>query len=203
MAGIFLRAFAVLLVLAAVAIGVAASKADTVRIAFKKQPLDTLETAGVFRDPQTRRIVYGRLEREGDVDYYTFTVSRGTPISVSIRTPAADREFNPSLVVFGPGLPAPTVDPGIQIGDANGALVGRVAWDGRAAAFMPASLTTFYLGPRIETVTPQDGTYAIAVMSPTNAVGRYALEIGGASERSFDAFTSFAFGTLRSILRLY
>ncbi|MBU1448738.1 hypothetical protein KKF45_02755 [Patescibacteria group bacterium] len=192
-----------LLALAGIAVGIAAFKADMVRVAFKKQPFDTLEASGVFRDPQIRRIVYGRLDHEGDVDYYTFTTTRGTPIRISLRTPVADRDSNPMLVVFGPGLPTPTTDPGIGIGETNGAIVGTTGRDARTAVFMLASLTTFYLGPHIETVTPQDGTYAVAVTDRSGSVGRYVLEVGGMPERSFDVFISFAVGTIRAILRLY
>lgn len=203
MGNFFLRAFAVLLVLAAVAIGFVLWKTDPVVITFKERPLDTLETAQVVRHPQTRQAVFGRIERTNDVDYYTFTLTRGTPVRFSIKTPAADRAFNPALTLFGPGLPAPAAAPSIPIGDGNGAIVARVATDGRSAVFDMSNVTTWYEGPIADMIAPRDGTYALAITSPDGSTGRYLLEIGGVPDRSAGAIASFAAGTVRAVLRLY
>jgi hypothetical protein len=203
MIGFLVRVFAVLLVLAALAAGLILLRAEPVVIAFKERPLDSLETAEMIRHPQTRQSVFGRLERTGDVDYFTFTLARGTPFRVSIKTPVADRDFNPVLTLFGPGLPQPTQDPSIPIGDANGAIVERVAGGSRTAVFDFPRLTTFYVGPKIDMTAPQDGTFALAVTTPDGNDGRYVLDIGGKSERTVDNTVSFLSGTVRAILRLY
>jgi len=203
MIGAFLRAFAVLLVLAAIAVGFVLWKSDPVVIAFKERPLDTLESAYVIKHPQTRQAVFGRLDRKGDVDYFTFTVTRGTPIRFSVKTPVADKAFSPDLTLFGPGLPALTGSPIIPIGDMNGAVVGHVLTDKRTAAFDMPTLTTWYLGPTVAMTAPQDGTYALAITSPDGKTGRYALQMGGTPDRSMDAISSYAAGTIRAILRLY
>jgi hypothetical protein len=203
MGNIFLRIFAVLLVLAAVAVGFVLWRTDPVIMTFKERALDTLETALVVRHPQTRQDVFGRIEKKGDVDYFTFTLARGTPVRFAIKTPAADRAFNPGLTLFGPGLPVPSVTPDVPVGEKNGAIVARVAGDGRTAVFQMSDVTTWYVGPAVDMVAPQDGTYALAITSPDETLGRYLLEIGGTPDRSADAIASFAAGTVRAILRLY
>lgn len=203
MIGFLLRVFAVLVVLAAIAAGLILLRAEPVVLAFKERPLDTLETAEMICKPQLRRSEFGRLERTGDVDYFTFTLTKGMPFRVSVRTPTADKDFNPVLTLFGPGLPRPSEDPSIPIGDANGAIVNRVARDSRSASFDFPTLTTFYSGPKIEMTAPQDGTYALAVTTPDGNDGRYVLDIEGTTERTVDGTVSFLSGTVRAILRLY
>ena len=66
-----------------------------------------------------------------------------------------------------------------------------------------STLTTWYLGPTVSMTAPQDGTYALAITSPDGKTGRYELQMGGTTDRSLDAYESFAFGTVQAILRLY
>ena len=169
---------------------------------FKDSPQDNAETARTITDIERQQRFFGRLDSKDDVDYFTFSADAKQKIDLLLETPVADGDFKPVMVLFGPGLPAPTEDPTIQIGDTNGAIVTH-AKDERAKRFDQFLMTSFNTGPTISVEAPQKGTYAIAVRSPKGSTGRYVLHIGSENGFRWDELWQGIVGTLKGLLRLY
>jgi len=169
---------------------------------FKNTPQDSAETARTITDIERRQRFFGHLESKDDVDYFTFSADEKQNIDLSLETPVADGDFKPVLVLFGPGLPKPTEDPTIQIGDTNGAIVSH-AKDEREKRFDQFLLTTFNIGPVISVEAPQKGTYAVAIRSPKGSTGRYVLHVGSENGFRWNELIQGIVGTLKGLLRLY
>lgn len=203
MASIFIRIILALTVVSLIALVLTLAGTNPQWRAFKSEPQDTIETAMPLRNPTIRQTVFGRLDHVRDVDYYTFRVQEPSEITVTLRTPVADKAFNPVITLFGSGLPRPNEDPTIPIGDQNGAIVGRIGRDTRRSSFDLQLLTSFYEGATVTTRIPHAGTYAIAITSPTADQGRYVMSMGHKSSRTIDAWSSYVGGTMIALLRLY
>lgn len=170
---------------------------------FKDAEQDSVETARIIRRPTHAQRFFGRLESKKDVDFFTMTVERDTPISVTLAVPASDLEFRPTLTIFGPGLPKPKEDPAIPIGDGNGAFIASDPKEERGSAFDGYLLTSFFEGIRIEFNAPKTATYALAVRTPDGNRGRYVLHVGTNDEWKWAEIPDRIYGIVRAALRLY
>ncbi len=169
---------------------------------FKDAPQDSIATARVIQNVTRRQRFFGRLNKKGDVDYFTFHAKQGTLLHLSLETPAADGKFNPDLTLFGPGLPAPKEDPTINIGTTNGAIIAHTQTN-RDHRYDQYLFTTFYEGPTITDTAPKNTTYAIAIRNPRGGVGRYVLHIGTRTSFRWDELLQEIVGMLKGLLRLY
>lgn len=175
---------------------------EPTRYVFKDAEWNTIETAGKITASSARTEIVGRLEGPKDLDYFSITVTKPQEIVLRLQTDAADRDFNPELIVFGRGLPVPkAID--IPIGNQNGAIVSRVPADKRMTSFAIQAMTSYTDGPVIRTTLPAAGTYAVVVRSPEGVSGRYVLTNGTVPDRSFDGWRSSITGSIRVMLRVY
>jgi hypothetical protein len=69
---------------------------------------ESLETATVIPDPTKSWALYGSLNSDGDPQYYTFEISEGQTIHVTLYKSmrSQDADFNPRLVIMGPNITA-------------------------------------------------------------------------------------------------
>ncbi|MFA5935282.1 MAG: hypothetical protein WC787_00280 [Patescibacteria group bacterium] len=170
---------------------------------FKMDEYNTLEQGWRLQNPLVKQHLYGRLEGRGDVDYVTFTLATPTPVTISIKNPAGDAGFEPTIILFGPGLPIPNENPPIAIGEPNGAIVSKTIRDKQRPIFEPSELTTYLTGPTIRADLKKAGTYAVAIVTPSGEPGRYVLTIGsGAGQGIMDQIREIP-PTVKALLRLY
>ena len=192
----------ILALAASILVATAPLQASAEMFRFKDVPQDSVATARIVDDVIPRQRFFGRLNTKDDVDYFTMTVKQGTKIDLLLETPVADGDFSPTLTLFGPGLPAPTEDPTIDIGDTNGAIVAHAA-DERDTRFDQFLLTTFDEGPTVTVDAPKTATYAIAIRDPKGGTGRYVLHLGTDASFRWDELWQGIVGTLKGLLRLY
>ncbi len=170
---------------------------------FKNSAQDTVATAKIIKEPQNKQKIFGRLKSKDDVDYFTFTLEADEAVSISIFVPAADKNFEPSLIVFGSDLPKSDHDPVIPIGEGNGSYIMEFPKTNVQEFFHDFLLTTFKTGPRLEFSSPEKSSYGLALRSPNGNTGRYLLEIGQQDEWSWSHVLDRFFDVLRAVLRLY
>ena len=168
---------------------------------FKAAAYDHPEQGWRLPSPTELKHLYGTLD-EGDVDYVTFTVDRPLSLAISLKNPAGDAGFEPLFVVFGPGLPAPSTTPPIDVGS-NGALIAQTVRDKQHPVFDASELTTYLTGPSLVADLKESGTYAVAILSPAGSSGRYVLTVGNQAEGGIAAQFRLVPATLKALLRLY
>lgn len=170
---------------------------------FKQTAQDSAETAVTIAQPTHAQRYFGRLDTKTDVDYFTFKVQKDMEVSLLLEIPTGDPDFHPTMTLFGPGLPKPTEDPSITIGESNGAVVAHEADKDRDSVTDAFLLTSFFEGPQIKTTAPKDATYAIAIRSPDGSHGRYVLNVGTEDTWEWREVFPRLWGIVRAILRIY
>lgn len=142
---------------------------------------DFTETAPYWvADPTVSTAVYATLEAADDVDYFAFDGQAGQDILFAMSIPAIDgqAEFNPAIVVMGPGWEGRDVPSGVTLPDGFGA---EILQDERAEApvfFEPFSRTEYWDRQEQRLTLPTDGAYLVAVLHEAGATGRYTFVIG-------------------------
>ncbi len=149
-----------------------------------------------FNRPEILHVFQANLQTNRP-DYYTFQADKDTILKVKLdilRLVGQDN-FQPSLALFGPGLPPPTGDEvklfPYSLPAGNGLLVS--AESGLATQTGPsATLTTRFDEPWTQTgywerqsllnELPERGTYFLVVYSLTQQTGKYALFVGDKPE---------------------
>ena len=170
---------------------------------FKDSAQDTPETAWIVRQPDAAFRYLGRLEQKDEADYFSLTLKKDQKLDISLETPAADGNFRPIMVFFGPGISRPKEDPVIKIGDPNGAIILREDKEPRDSFFDRLTMTTYYQGPTFKFIAPRDATYGLAIRSPKGDTGRYILRFKGKDEFAWQNLLDFVVNVFRAILRMY
>lgn len=140
----------------------------------------TVDAAFRFGDPTVSTAVYGTLSTATDVDYFSFEAEAGRQIHLGLVIPAiaGQAQFNPTIALLGPGLPAAELPAVIDSPPGVGAVILRDQQSEPSVFFEPFSRTRYW-ERQDETVTlPVDGEYAIAVWHEEGATGRYTFVIG-------------------------
>ncbi|MEO5927399.1 MAG: hypothetical protein ABIO72_01725 [Patescibacteria group bacterium] len=168
---------------------------------FKTAAYDLPDQGWRISSPGELKHLYGRLD-EKDVDYVTFTIDHAMPLAVSLKNPAGDAGFEPTFIIFGPGLPAPTDKLPIDIGS-NGAIMAQTVRDKQHPVFDASEFTTYLTGPSVTADLRVSGTYAVAILSTKESAGRYVLSIGNQAAGGLAAQFALVPATLKALLRLY
>lgn len=127
-----------------------------------------LSTAYEIDDPAKSWAIYTWLENEGIADYYTFTISEGEKIQVSLIVPnnPAHSGFLPAFTLIGPGLTQHDSLPDyIEVPSGYGTIVVDGADPGKAV-YEPFTPGWFYELGTLTMNAPSDGTYYVAVFNP-------------------------------------
>lgn len=116
-------------------------------------------------DPSVSTALYSTLESSSDIDYYTFEIEEGGKIQLAITIPqiAGQEAFDPTMVLYGPGLPA------------SGEEIPPVA---ATEFFEPFSRTSYWQRQERIMNAPASGRYTVAVSSGQGETGRYTFVIG-------------------------
>lgn len=174
------RAWALLLVLL---LAVTVSEAAFAHQPFFEETDTTSSTPMIVSDPEISTAVFSTLEKQGDVDFFAFTVSTGQTIEIGMTIPQirGQEEFAPSIGVIAPGLERVSVselpaDALSLLSNYDGAYVLEAA--GATIFFEPFSRTAYWRRQRRQITFPSDGEVVVVVWHPQGAVGRYTLVVG-------------------------
>lgn len=160
---------------------------------------ESISKATVIPDPTKSWALYSQLNSDGDAQYYTFTVTSGQKIHVTMYKSMRpeDATFNPRLVIIGPNVTAQdniptniTIPPG-----SNARLVSQTQPTHTYEPFSPSTFT----GLADETLdTPTPGKYYIVVYEQSNATtgGHYGLAIGDRETYTLDEWILIPFNLM-------
>ena len=140
---------------------------------------ESLATATMVPDPTKSWAIYAELHEGGEAQYYTFDMTQGQRIHVSLLTTTSpeDATFIPAIILMGPGVPHQGFVPSyveIPAGAGLMAVNGTRATLATYEAFAPSSFVEL---ADISMDAPASGTYYVAVQEP-NRGGHYGLAIG-------------------------
>jgi hypothetical protein len=143
---------------------------------------DSFNNAQKIPRPAYSYAIYANLEKPGDIDYYSFEVTKPMKAHVNLLVPYRPEylDFYPVFAVIGPGLPAPQGRIPFDLPKGYGAVVisGAPAKD-RPVYYEEFSKTNYYEGiPKFEQKLAQPGIYYIVVWHPGNETGAYILGYG-------------------------
>jgi fluoride ion exporter CrcB/FEX len=160
---------------------------------------ESIDKATVVPDPTKSWALYSQLNSDGDAQYYTFNVTAGQKIHVTMFKSMSpeDATFNPRLVIIGPDVAAQgdiptkiTIPPG-----SNARLVSQTQPTPTYEPFSPSTFT----GLADETLdTPTPGTFYLAVYEQSDAPrgGHYGLAIGDRETYTIDEWILIPFNLI-------
>ena len=160
---------------------------------------ESLETATVIPDPTKSWAIYNSLSSDGDPQYYTFNLSEGQTIDVSLYKSlrSQDAGFTPRLVLIGPNVSASgeipskiTVPP-----NATATLVPLAVEAPMFEPFSPGTLNNLG-GVKIENAA--QGQYWLVVYEQSDQPqgGNYGLAIGERETYTIDEWILIPFNLL-------
>ena len=142
---------------------------------------ESIDKATVIPDPTKSWALYSALNKDGDAQYYTFNVTAGQTIHVTMYKSMRDQDvtFVPRLIIVGPNVTTQgnipskiTVPSGL-----NAQLVNQTAPTPTFEPFSPGTFTGF---PDTTLENPTPGKYYLVVFEQSDAPkgGNYGLAIG-------------------------
>lgn len=158
-----------------------------------------------FEQPDIDRVFYANLANSATVDFYTFQGKQGFSFRSKIlipRLPGLDK-FHPALALFGPGLPKPdevqTYEIPFNLPQNEGLVTSEQDQSNNVKSNdtlyshydEPFTQSSYWVGQTLIRQLPQDGTYYLAVYSPQNQGGKYALETGNRDATSIKETLGF------------
>ena len=147
---------------------------------------DTDSTAGapmLVGDPEISTALFSTLERSGDVDFFTFSVSARQTVEIGMTIPQIEGQdqFAPYIGVIAAGLEGDSI-PGLPadalplVSGQEGAIVLEAA--DATIFFEPFSRTAYWQRQRRRITFPVQGEVKVVVWHPQGSAGRYALVVG-------------------------
>jgi len=160
---------------------------------------ESIVKAKVIPDPTKSWALYSALNKDGDPQYYTFNVTAGQKIHVTMYKSMRDQDasFTPRLVIIGPGITLQgnisskiTVPSGL-----NAQLVNQTS---PTPTFEPFSPGTFNGLADITLENPTPGKYYLVVFeqSDTPKGGNYGLAIGDRETYTVDEWVLIPFNLM-------
>ena len=160
---------------------------------------ESIDKATVIPDPTKSWALYSALNKDGDPQYYTFNVTAGQKIHVTMYKSLRDQDatFTPRLVIIGPGITLQgnisskiTVPSGL-----NAQLVNQTSPTPTFEPFSPGTFTGLADTP-LENPTP--GKYYLVVFeqSDTPKGGNYGLAIGDRETYTIDEWVLIPFNLM-------
>jgi hypothetical protein len=150
---------------------------------------ESIDKATVIPDPTKSWALYSQLNSDGDAQYYTFNVTVGQKIHVTMykSTRTEDTSFNPRLVIIGPNVTTQgTIPSKITIPSGSSAILVNPTEP--QPTYEPFSPSTF-IGLADETLeNPTSGTYYLVVYEQSEAAkgGNYGLAVGDRETYTID-----------------
>jgi len=143
-----------------------------------------ITNAFTVEKPTKSYVIYGNLQKAGDVGYYRFRLNNGDRLTLSLMIPGFDNQV-PDMIVMSPGttgstdaLTVPvTVIPGYRAEIIKGQKPVKAEYE----PFSPAAV--FKVASYSKNITLQ-GTYYAAVISPADET-RYSITVGYLEEFNF------------------
>jgi hypothetical protein len=150
---------------------------------------ESIDKATVIPDPTKSWALFSQLNSDGDAQYYTFNITQGQKIQVTMYKSMRpeDANFTPRLVIIGPDVAAQGSIP-TNITVPSGSNARLVAQTQPMPTYEPFSPSTF-TGLADETlVAPAPGTCYLVVYEQSNAPtgGHYGLAIGDRETYTLD-----------------
>ena len=161
---------------------------------------ESIDKATIIPDPTKSWALYSQLNSDGDAQYYTFNVTVGQKIHVTMykSTRTEDTSFNPRLVIIGPNVTTQgTIPPKITIPSGSNALLVNPTEP--QPTYEPFSPSTF-IGLADETLeNPTSGTYYLVVYEQSEAPkgGNYGLAVGDRETYTIDEWILIPFNLMR------
>jgi hypothetical protein len=142
---------------------------------------ESIGKATVIPDPTKSWALYSQLNSDGDAQYYTFTITAGQKIHVTMYKSMRpeDANFTPRLIIIGPDVAAQgSISTNISVPSGSNARL--VAQTQPTPTYEPFSPSTFTGLADENLVAPTPGTYYLVVYEQSNAPigGHYGLAIG-------------------------
>jgi len=121
---------------------------------------ESLATATFIPDPTKSWAIYGELHEGGEAQYYSFNITEGQRIHVSLfkSTNPEDREFAPGFVLMGPVINNQGASPDyveVPVGADTLVMKGKQPTQ---ATYEPFSPSSFYLLADVALDAPSSGT---------------------------------------------
>jgi hypothetical protein len=160
---------------------------------------ESIDKATVVPDPTKSWALYSQLNSDGDAQYYTFNVTAGQRIHVTMfkSMRPEDATFNPGLVIIGPNVVAQGEIP-TKITIPSGSNARLLSQTQPTPTYEPFSPSTF-TGLADETLdTPTPGTYYLVVYEQSDAPtgGHYGLAIGDRETYTIDEWILIPFNLM-------
>ena len=145
-----------------------------------------IDDAFVVADPTKSWVIYGTLDRGGDVRYYRMAMVADDELRLSLFTPEGSATFVPGIVVIGPELfPSGTLPPFVEMPHDHAEEhdeYGAVVIEGTAgeAEFEPFTPSALYPLAKYSREVTEPGTWYVAVYAPEDSVsgGNFGLAVG-------------------------
>lgn len=156
--------------------------------AFAHQPFfedadTTVSNPMTVTDPEISTALYATLDRPGDIDYFSFSVSARQTIEIGITIPQIEgqRQFAPTIGVIATGLDRELdyglpADALVLLSDQKG--VQRIEAVEATVFFEPFSRTAYWQRQRRRITFPKEGEVIVVVWHPQESIGRYTLVVG-------------------------
>ena len=149
---------------------------------FVREAGDTILTSADVGDFRQRQLIFNRLDRPGRVHIYRAECRAGERLRVQMLMPVLPKggSVSPAMAVVAQSLPYAGEDVELPVALPAG-YSAVIASPPRALLAPVRDLLTrvsYYPGPVIDTRTLVGGRCYIAVWSPQNQMGKYALQVG-------------------------
>ena len=150
---------------------------------FAREVGATLATSTSLSDFRQRHLVFNHLDRPGRVHVFRADCQAGERLRVQMLTPVLPRgaAANPAMAVIAQSLPYDAAESDSLPFALPAGYSAVVAAPPRALLAPVRDMLTrvsYYPGPVIDTRTLVGGRCYIAVWSPQNQMGKYALQVG-------------------------
>jgi hypothetical protein len=160
---------------------------------------ESIGKATVIPDPTKSWALFSQLNSDGDAQYYTFNVTGGQKIHVTMYKSMRpeDATFNPGLVIIGPEVAAQGIIP-VNITIPEGSNARLASQTQPTPTYEPFSPSTF-IGLADETLdNPTPGTYYVVVYEQSNVPkgGHYGLAIGDRETYTLDEWILIPFNLM-------
>ena len=150
---------------------------------FFEDPDTTAATPMAISDPEISTAFFSTLEKPGDVDFFSFTVSAGQTIEIGMTIPQVEgqEQFAPTIAVIAREmdcqashvLPADALP--LVAGQFGVTLIEPVEPE---IFFEPFSRTAYWQRQRRRITFASEGDVHVVVWHPQLSVGRYTLVVG-------------------------
>ena len=172
------------------------------RPVFTKDAAKNPETAILLTEPQVSQVVYREITKKAPQIWLGFSVPKDFELYIQIGVPVMDRlkEFRPSMVLVGPGLPRE--DAPFKLPKGMGAKMFTTTQVKKPRFFHEHFTGTDSWILRSETVSlAKPGRYYLVAYSPKKQTGKLWLSIG--KKESFRKEDWKQFPTWRKLIRTF